>query len=217
MIEANPAAERWLPIAGFESYEVSDMGRVRSLPRVVQRGGHPYTIRGRILKPRFDDQGRQGVCLFHEGTKRQARIHLLVLEAFVGSRPPGMEGCHWDDDNSNNRLSNLRWDTRSSNEYDKVRNGGDHNARKTHCDNGHEFSPENTIWRNGKWRNCRTCQRKAVREAQRRVRARKAERGVCSHCAGPRDLSEFKICSACREKARESGARYRARRKERAA
>jgi hypothetical protein len=49
-------------------------------------------------------------------------VHLLVLEAFVGPRPPGLEGCHANDIKADNRLVNLRWDTRKSNTRDKVRN-----------------------------------------------------------------------------------------------
>jgi hypothetical protein len=50
-------------------------------------------------------------------------VHHLVLEAFVGPRPKGMECCHWDDDATNNRLSNLRWGTRLDNMQDRIRNG----------------------------------------------------------------------------------------------
>lgn len=54
---------------------------------------------------------------------RSRLVHHLVLEAFVGPRPNGMEACHTDDDFSNNALSNLRWDTPSSNVADRIRNG----------------------------------------------------------------------------------------------
>jgi hypothetical protein len=50
-------------------------------------------------------------------------VHHLVLEAFVGSRPPGTECCHNDDDPANNRLSNLRWDTHLANMGDMKRRG----------------------------------------------------------------------------------------------
>ena len=46
-------------------------------------------------------------------------VHTLVLEAFRGPCPPGMEACHFPDpDKSNNHLDNLRWDTRSENHHD---------------------------------------------------------------------------------------------------
>jgi hypothetical protein len=50
-------------------------------------------------------------------------VHRLVLEAFVGPCPDGMEGCHGDGDTANNRLGNLRWDTPKSNRADASRHG----------------------------------------------------------------------------------------------
>lgn len=50
-------------------------------------------------------------------------IHRLVLEAFVGPRPDGLEARHRDGDPTNNRLDNLLWGTSSDNENDKRRHG----------------------------------------------------------------------------------------------
>jgi hypothetical protein len=48
----------------------------------------------------------------------------MVLEAFVGPRPEGMQACHFPDRSTrNNRLENLRWDTGSENTIDKIRHG----------------------------------------------------------------------------------------------
>jgi DNA-binding transcriptional regulator YiaG len=47
----------------------------------------------------------------------------MVLETFVGPRPAGMECCHANDTQSDNRLSNLRWDTHKENCRDRARNG----------------------------------------------------------------------------------------------
>jgi hypothetical protein len=64
-------------------------------------------------------------------------LHRLVLEAFVGPCPPGCVGCHANDDPSDNRLENLRWDTHKANSADAVRNGryrtgpAHHNSRFT--------------------------------------------------------------------------------------
>jgi hypothetical protein len=49
---------------------------------------------------------------------------VLVLEAFAGPRPDGMDALHRDDNPTNNRFDNLRWGTRSDNLFDAVRNGG---------------------------------------------------------------------------------------------
>ena len=162
--------ERWLPVVGYEGiYEVSDLGGVRALPRIDAQGGRR---RLRTFKPsRMDAWGHLGVKLRRDGVVRSRYVHHLVLEAFVGPCPPGMVGCHWNDVPNDNRLSNLRWATKSDNRLDCVRNGSDPNARKTHCLRGHPFSSENTTLRNGR-RHCRECQR----IYQAAYRSRRAQR-----------------------------------------
>lgn len=68
------------------------------------------------------DKGYCRVNLDVEGTNQSRLVHQLVLEAFVGPKPDGCEGCHYPDhDKSNNRLENLRWDTHAENERDAYR------------------------------------------------------------------------------------------------
>lgn len=71
-------------------------------------------------------------------------IHRLVLEAFVGPCPDGMEALHSDGNKTNNNVDNLRWGTPSENNRDIVKHGRHRNARKTHCPSGHALSPKNT-------------------------------------------------------------------------
>ncbi|MDM3894746.1 NUMOD4 motif-containing HNH endonuclease [Mycobacterium intracellulare] len=181
----NTLHEAWRPVVGWEGlYEVSDQGRVRSVERIVQFGSQTRTVRSTILKPGETTKGALYVVLSN-GRPKNRRVHQLVLEAFVGPCPPGMEGCHWDDDKKNNALTNLRWDTHSANELDKVRNGGHTNASKTHCLRGHEYTTDNTKLHSG-GRSCREChridgreryqrdienQRRLKRESKRRSRA----------------------------------------------
>lgn len=61
--------------------------------------------------------------IWHNGKSRCFGLHRLVLEAFVGPCPRGMQACHWDGDPSNNHISNLRWDTQRGNWKDRVRHG----------------------------------------------------------------------------------------------
>jgi hypothetical protein len=91
------------------------------------------------------------------------------IRCLVGSCPPGMECCHWDDDKANNNVWNLRWASRSANIKDCVRNGSHDMARRAHCARGHAYSPENTRIRKSGGRRCVTC----VREDCRRRHARR--------------------------------------------
>ncbi len=63
------------------------------------------------------------VCLSREGQNHPRLVHRLILLAFVGECPDGLQACHYDGDKSNCRLSNLRYDTPKGNAADKVRHG----------------------------------------------------------------------------------------------
>jgi hypothetical protein len=117
-------SEQWLPVVGFEgAYEVSDRGRVRSLERVVASGRYTRRVSPRLLSPTRNPNGRLYIDLNVNGVPDRRWVHHLVLEAFVGPRPPGMEACHWNDVGHDNRSENLRWDTHSENMRDAYRNG----------------------------------------------------------------------------------------------
>jgi hypothetical protein len=117
--------EHWKDVPGYEgSYQISDLGRVRSVPRHVYcRNGHLHWIRGRILKPSVGTCGHIQVRLSRAGRSPTVPVHQLVLKAFIGPRPKGKEGCHNDGVHANNRLSNLRWDTHRSNMTDASNQG----------------------------------------------------------------------------------------------
>lgn len=145
--------ENWKPVPGLEeAYEVSDRGRVRSIPRTVKYG---RTYRGKERVP-YDDGGSLQVNLCWNGKRSQRKVHHLVLEAFVGPRPDGLECRHLNDDHTDNRLENLRWGTSSENKHDLVRNGRHHLASKPTCIRGHELSAVNTL-PGAVGRQCRAC------------------------------------------------------------
>lgn len=101
--------EIWKPVVGHSGYEASDQGRVRSLLRGI-----------RILRPGLASNGYWTVAL--RGRKTRT-VHSLVLEAFVGPRPEGMEVRHLDGNRLNACLSNLRYGTRVENAADSDRHG----------------------------------------------------------------------------------------------
>ncbi|WHP18827.1 NUMOD4 motif-containing HNH endonuclease [Cellulomonas sp. ES6] len=138
-------SERWLPVLGYEGlYEVSDLGRVRSMPREVQNGRGVMVAGGRLLKPTVSERRGSLIVSLSVHNRAESRlVHRLVLESFVGPRPDGMEACHGDGDPGNNRLSNLRWDTHESNMDDQRRHGTNHNSRKRRCKHGHPLEAPN--------------------------------------------------------------------------
>lgn len=163
-------SEEWRPVPGYEGcYEVSSIGRVRSLTRPDALG---RVRRGKLLSPRRAVSGHRVIALCVNRERRQFLVHHLVLMAFVGPRPDGLDGCHRNDIPDDNRVSNLRWDTRSSNVLDCVRNGGHHMANKTECTQGHPYSPENTYRYPGGNRACNEC-RRIYREEHREERRAK--------------------------------------------
>jgi hypothetical protein len=166
--------ELWAPIPGFEgSYEVSTCGRIRSLDRTVtRRDGVAQPCRGRMLRPGTDKAGYQYVCLRQVGESGTRRIHELVLRAFIGPPPPNTECCHRDGAPASNHLPNLRWDTRSGNRYDDVRNGAHRQSRKTRCPLEHQLIPPNLVPSELPGRKCLACDRAHANQQQ----AHKSER-----------------------------------------
>lgn len=120
--------ERWADVLGYEGlYRVSSLGRVVRLPRrvVVQRPSGPavYEYGQRECTVSRFTNGRRRVHLSRDGGHKTHHLAVVMLESFVGPRPPGYHACHNDGDIENNRLENLRWDTPSANNRDKIRHG----------------------------------------------------------------------------------------------
>lgn len=161
--------ETWKHVLGWQGfYEVSDHGNVRSVDREVeQRNGVKRRFSGRMLR-QSNLNGYRTVSLNRPGVNERRTVHRMVLEAFVGPRPEGLEACHANHDRKDNRLENLRWDTRKANAEDRIHAGNaiGWNAEKTHCKHGHEFTPENTYVHRGE-RACRTCRSARARAAYR--------------------------------------------------
>ena len=119
MTDSDTRTETWKPIPGYPHYEVSDHGRVRSIPRTA----HGRTYRSVIMSTRVSNRGYILVDVRDAQGKKQTRsMHTLVLEAFTGPRPRGYEACHANDIPADNRLENLRWDAPPENVADRMRN-----------------------------------------------------------------------------------------------
>lgn len=114
-------SETWRPIPGFDSYDVSDEGRVRSW--YGWRGRKRLTI-PRVMKPAAHPVNHYlSVSMTVTGRQIRRNVHVIVMLSFVGPRPEGCDVCHADGDPTNNRLSNLRYDTHVANAADMARHG----------------------------------------------------------------------------------------------
>ena len=121
------SGEVWKDVLGYEGfYQVSNLGRVRSIPRVTVRIGRKTKRKfvnkqlGKTLKPGWQKSGHLFVNLCKNNKVKIFRIHRLVLETFIGSCPNNKECCHNDGNPANNRLENLRWDTKKNNSRDTI-------------------------------------------------------------------------------------------------
>ena len=104
------SSELWLPVVGYEDhYEVSNFGRVRSVPRVVEGRWGPTKRLGCMLAIKPANGRYLKVSLCKDGVLTQHQVHRLVLLAFVGEPPKGFVCDHIDCDIRNNSLTNLRW------------------------------------------------------------------------------------------------------------
>lgn len=118
--------EVWKSIEGYEGvYEVSNAGKVRSLDRKRKVINSTDFIKGRELKPSFDNGGYLKVNLSKNGNKNSFMIHRLVAKAFVENKNPSKNIAvnHKDGDKTNNCFLNLEWVTYSENQKHAYRNG----------------------------------------------------------------------------------------------
>lgn len=157
-----PTPERWLPIPGYEgAYEVSDQGRVRSLDRTIYaKDGRSWPRRGQMLTTYIGGKG--GYLTVGLPTDRRNgphTVHTLVMRAFVGPPPDGMEVRHLNGDSIDSQLSNLAYGTALQNEADKRRHGTHHNTRRVACRYGHRLILPNLVEARLPGRICLACNR----------------------------------------------------------
>lgn len=120
--------EEWRPITGYEGlYEVSNLGRFRSLDRIVeyerlgirQTKTHP----GIILSPKIMKNGYVDIAFSKNGVLKHYRAHRVVAKEFVDNPFALPEVNHIDGDKTNNAASNLEWCSRSENTIHAYRSG----------------------------------------------------------------------------------------------
>lgn len=186
MNDVTPASERWLPVVGYEGYyEVSDLGRARSLDRIVATRGQGTRISpGRILKQgTYRRTGHKHVTFSVGAETRTFTVHSVALAAFVGPRPEGLDIRHLNGIPDDNRVTNLVYGTAAENAADRdKRHGRNFQSNKTHCPQRHKYTEENTYVTPNGVRQCKACriERPADECEEDGCNERAKSRGLCS-------------------------------------
>lgn len=116
-------AEEWRAVDGTGGrYEVSNLGRVRSLWRRDRMSDRlrPTPL---LLRLCINGRGRPVVRFEIDGVVQTVTVHRFVLDAFFGPCPDGMEASHIDGNRLNNRADNLLWETPLDNSARKYGHG----------------------------------------------------------------------------------------------
>ena len=117
--------EEWRDVAGYEGrYQVSSMGRVKSLERKVPKRNGERTVKERFLKPSDDGRGYLRVDLYAGGKRKRFKVHRLVCQAFHDNPDNKSDVNHINENKTDNRACNLEWCTCKQNI-----NHGTHNER----------------------------------------------------------------------------------------
>ena len=105
--------ECWKDIEGYEgAYQVSNLGRVKSLERRDSRG---HLRNGKILKTQKISHGYLMLGLYKDGIEKKMLVHRIVAETFIPNTKNLRDVNHMDEIKTNNAVSNLEWCDRSYN------------------------------------------------------------------------------------------------------
>lgn len=120
--------ERWIKVNGYQYYEVSSFGNVRSITHQTQclsRWGSVRTllIPGKLLKPAYYSNGYQFVALSENGTVTQKLLHRIVATAFLPNPLNKAYVNHKDGNKVNNHVDNLEWVTPTENAQHAILTG----------------------------------------------------------------------------------------------
>lgn len=108
--------EIWKDIEGYEGqYQVSTLGRVRSVERQVRKWNGFKTIRESFLKQKLGKNGYVQVTLCKDGRMKTYLVHRLVAKAFIPNPQNNPQIDHINTIKTDNRVENLRWVTRKEN------------------------------------------------------------------------------------------------------
>lgn len=123
-------SEVWKEIPETEGrYQASNLGRIRTVGRKDRRG-NIVSIEPKLKKRFKNPHGRFMTPIIMNGVCRNKFISRLVLSAFCGPCPKGLEAAHLDGNRTNDRIENLKWVSSKDNNSHKVAHGTDIRGEK---------------------------------------------------------------------------------------
>lgn len=110
----NINSEIWKSLEGYENFEVSNFGRIKSLARVVINSGTYlgfYNKKEKILKPYIGKNGYYRITI----NKKTILLHMLIAQTFIPNPENKSQVNHINGNKLNNNLNNLEWCSRLEN------------------------------------------------------------------------------------------------------
>lgn len=116
--------EIWKDIKGYEGlYQISNFGRIKSLPKKRINGTNFYIQKEKILKLQLKTKRYLGINLTKNKMHKNFLVHRLVAEAFIDNPYDLPQVNHKDCNKLNNNINNLEWCTQEENLNHALRNG----------------------------------------------------------------------------------------------
>ncbi len=198
--------EIWKAIPGFDRYEVSNLGLVRTWQAKGGRLLSSPEIKKITVNKSKGRVGRRKVRLWSHSKQKKVKVAQLVLLAFVGPKPgPEYETSHLEGGPLDDRLCNLMWETAEDNRAREIRSGRSQCKRpkvlakwfnQLPIGTQMEIVADNSV--SQKFYQERICHS----EQQNKQRAKWRKLGLCPGCGGVREDDKWKRCVKCRDKGR---------------
>ena len=136
--------EIWMDILGYDGiYQVSDLGRIKSLKRYVEHPRHgSLLLQEKIRKQGFDKDRGFNITLSNNGINKARLVHQIVAETFIPNKHDFNCVRHKNGNKKDNRVSNLEWFTRIDASIDSNKK-----KIKTSKHNGVYFDKSKNKWR----------------------------------------------------------------------
>jgi len=105
----------WKDIEGCENYQINNLGQARSITRIIPRGNHTMTVRGKMLKVSISNEGYCSLNLRKNNKRHAVYLHRVIAKAFIPNPDNKAFIDHRDHNPGNNNIDNLSWCTQSEN------------------------------------------------------------------------------------------------------